>query len=149
MKELIISGCGFGGLCFALSEHFPNKYTLGMEIRGKVVNYVGEKIRALRNEGRCHNVSVIRTNAMRHLPQYFQKGTLEKIFICFPDPHFKKKNFRRRIVNPGLLSEYAYLLKQHGRLYCITDVEELHNWHAKHIEGHKMVKILAPIVQED
>ena len=52
-NSTLISGCGFGGLCFALADKYPEKYTFGMEIRGKVVNYVGEKIRALRNEGKC------------------------------------------------------------------------------------------------
>jgi len=46
----IISGCGFGGLIFALAENFPDQYVMGMEIRGKVVNFVGEKIRAIRIE---------------------------------------------------------------------------------------------------
>jgi tRNA (guanine-N7-)-methyltransferase len=44
---------------------------MGMEIRGKVVNFVGEKIRAIRVESnfeKCMNATVIRTNAMRHLP---------------------------------------------------------------------------------
>lgn len=34
----------------ALSKSFPNTLSLGLEIRDKVVNYVGEKIRALRIE---------------------------------------------------------------------------------------------------
>ncbi len=41
-----------------------------MEIRGKVVNFVGEKIRAIRIESeykKCMNASVIRTNTMKHL----------------------------------------------------------------------------------
>ncbi|RYY82005.1 hypothetical protein EON63_14235 [archaeon] len=42
------------------------------------------------------------------------------MFICFPDPHFKAKNYRRRIVTPELLSEYAYFIKPGGRLYTIT-----------------------------
>lgn len=44
------------------------------------------------------NASVMRTNCMKYLPNYFEKGQLTKIFICFPDPHFKAKNHRRRIV---------------------------------------------------
>ena len=43
------SGCGFGGLLFALSEHYPEQLVMGMEIRSKVVNFVGEKVRALRS----------------------------------------------------------------------------------------------------
>jgi len=34
----------------ALSKSFPNVLSLGIEIRDKLVNYVGEKIRALRIE---------------------------------------------------------------------------------------------------
>ena len=49
-----------------------------------------------------------------------------QMFFCFPDPHFKQKKHRRRIVNTTLLSEYAYYLTEGGLLYTITDVEDLH-----------------------
>ena len=51
---------------------------------------------------------------------YFRHGSLDKIFICFPDPHFKTKNHRRRIISYNMLTEYAYLLGKEGRLYTIT-----------------------------
>ena len=57
--------------------------------------------------GAFNNISVLRTNAMKFLPCYFARGQLRKIFFCFPDPHFKAKNHRRRIVTPGLLDEYV------------------------------------------
>jgi tRNA (guanine-N7-)-methyltransferase len=80
---------------------------------------------------------------MKYMPNLFQKSSLEKIFFCFPDPHFKKKNHPRRIVSERLLSEYAYFLKPKvGRLYTITDVEELHNWHVKHCTNHPLFRIL-------
>jgi tRNA (guanine-N7-)-methyltransferase len=132
---MIDVGCGYGGLLFGLAPLFPDRLILGMEIRDKLVNFVSEKIRGYRiqSPGQYDHISVVRTNTMRHLCQYFPKGSLEKIFICFPDPHFKAKNYRRRIVNTGYLSEYAYLLKPGARLYCITDVLELHEWHMKHL----------------
>jgi tRNA G46 methylase TrmB len=34
----------------ALAEKFPNNLSFGMEIRDKLCNFVGEKIRALRTE---------------------------------------------------------------------------------------------------
>lgn len=72
---------------------------LGLEIRDKVVNFVGEKIRSVRhNEEVAWNAGVIRTNAMKLLLNYFRKAEIEAIFFCFPDPHFKKSNFRRRII---------------------------------------------------
>jgi tRNA (guanine-N7-)-methyltransferase len=73
---------------------------------------------------------------MRYLPNFFNKHQLNKLFICFPDPHFKAKNHRRRIVNTVLLSEYAYAIKPGGRLYTITDVEELYHWHVAKCDAH-------------
>lgn len=35
-----------------------------------------------------------------------------------------------------MLDEYAYVLSPGSRLYCITDVEELHLWHVSKCSGH-------------
>eukprot|EP00439_Symbiodinium_sp_Y106_P077992 s2628_g16.t2 len=137
-------GCGFGGLLMALSPKFPDKLMLGMEIREQVTNYVGKRIQAMRQgaEGSPshHNVSVIRTNAMKFLPNYFRKGQLEKMFFCFPDPHFKRKNARRRIISHGLLSVYAYVMAPDGLLYHATDVKDLHEWMDTACEEHPLFR---------
>ena len=36
--------------------------------------------------------------------------------------------------------DYAYVLKVGGRLYTITDVEELHKWHQEMLESSPMFK---------
>lgn len=85
----------------ALGENFPDKLSLGVEIRDKVVDFVGKKIAALRvesNHKNYNNIAVLRSNAMRHITNYHWKGTVEKMFFCFADPHFKKANHRRRII---------------------------------------------------
>ena len=115
-------GCGFGGLTVSLASLFPDKPVVGFEIRAKVCEYVRLRILALRKEfpNKYINASCIRTNCMRYLPNYFQKYQLEKMFFCFPDPHFKTKNHRRRIINDTLLTEYSYFLKPNGKLYAVT-----------------------------
>ncbi|KAL0312978.1 UNVERIFIED_CONTAM: tRNA (guanine-N(7)-)-methyltransferase [Sesamum radiatum] len=91
-------GCGFGGLLISLSTLFPDTLMIGMELRDKVTEYVKERILALRasTPGQYENVSVVRTNSMKYIPNYFEKGQLTKMFFLFPDPHFKEKNHRRR-----------------------------------------------------
>ena len=80
---------------------------------------------------------------MKYLPNFFRKSSIEKIFFCFPDPHFKRKNHPRRIISERLLSEYTYLLKPNvGRLYCITDVKDLHNWHVEKCGKHPLLEEL-------
>ena len=80
---------------------------------------------------------------MKFLPQYFPKASVNKLFFCFPDPHFKRKNHGRRIVAERLLTEYAYTLKVSGRLYCITDVKELHEWHVQQCDSHPLFRRLS------
>ena len=120
--EILDIGCGFGGLTIALSKLHMHTLVLGMEIRAKVCEYVRLRIEALRQEepGVYQNAACLRTNCMRYLPNFFEKAQITKIFICFPDPHFKAKKHRRRIVSEVLLAEYAYFLRPDGRLYTVT-----------------------------
>jgi tRNA (guanine-N7-)-methyltransferase len=82
-------GCGFGGLLVTLSPLFPEKLILGMEIRDKVVSIVDKRIKDLRAtppaDGTAatavppySNISVLRTNAMKHLINYFHKGQVSE-----------------------------------------------------------------------
>eukprot|EP00629_Pelagomonadales_sp_RCC1024_P003641 CAMPEP_0119287102 /NCGR_PEP_ID=MMETSP1329-20130426/34993_1 /TAXON_ID=114041 /ORGANISM="Genus nov. species nov., Strain RCC1024" /LENGTH=261 /DNA_ID=CAMNT_0007287857 /DNA_START=119 /DNA_END=901 /DNA_ORIENTATION=- len=130
-------GCGFGGLCVALAA-LSDELTLALEIRPKVCEFVRQRIDALREEhpGRYQNVSCLRYNAQSYLPNVVRRGQLTKLFFCFPDPHFKAKNHRRRIVSTSLLAEYAYALAPGGLLYCVTDVRELHEWHVAKLDAH-------------
>ncbi|XP_065857108.1 tRNA (guanine-N(7)-)-methyltransferase [Euphorbia lathyris] len=137
-------GCGFGGLLISLSTLFPDTLMIGMELRDKVSEYVKERILGLRvaNPGQYQNVSVVRTNSMKYIPNYFGKGQLSKMFFLFPDPHFKEKNHRRRVISPHLLDEYAYVVEVGGIIYTITDVEELGEWMKACLENHPMFEAL-------
>lgn len=75
-------GCGYGGLLITLSEMFPDKLSLGFEIRVKVCDYVQDRIKALRvqHPGKYDNIACIRSNAMKYLPNFFKKGQV--ITIC-------------------------------------------------------------------
>ncbi|KAF2161848.1 hypothetical protein M409DRAFT_58913 [Zasmidium cellare ATCC 36951] len=157
-------GCGFGGLLFALAPRFPQSLILGMEIRTSVTEFVQDKITALRKQAQTtsntsphtstttdhptmngssappppsyQNISCLRANTMKFLPNFFPRSQLHTIFLCFPDPHFKTRKHKARIVSPTLNSEYAYVLRPGGKIYTITDVEDLHCWMVEHLAGH-------------
>uniref|UniRef100_A0A8P0TFP6 tRNA (guanine-N(7)-)-methyltransferase n=1 Tax=Canis lupus familiaris TaxID=9615 RepID=A0A8P0TFP6_CANLF len=133
-------GCGYGGLLVELSPLFPDTLILGLEIRVKVSDYVQDRIRALRAApgGGFQNIACLRSNAMKHLPNFFRKGQLTKMFFLFPDPHFKRTKHKWRIISPTLLAEYAYVLGVGGLVYTITDVLELHDWMCTHFERHPL-----------
>lgn len=113
-----------------------------MEIRISVTEYVHDKIRALRAQNATsdactyQNISVLRANTMKFLPNFFTKHQLHSIFLCFPDPHFKQRKHKARIVSYTLNSEYAHVLRPGGIVYTITDVKDLHEWMVGHFEKH-------------
>ncbi|KAF8638707.1 hypothetical protein AX17_002002 [Amanita inopinata Kibby_2008] len=145
--EIADIGCGFGGLLISLAPLFPQTLMLGLEIRVQVSQYVSDRITALRvktatsrsmmtgSNGHYQNVSVVRANAMKFLPNYFTKHSLSALFFLFPDPHFKSRKHKARIISPTLLAEYAYVLRPGGIVYTITDVKDLHDWMRSHLEA--------------
>lgn len=111
-----------------------------MEIRVKVSDYVIDRIVALRqlHPDKYGNIACLRTNAMKYLPNFFEKHQLSKMFFMYPDPHFKKSKHKWRIINQALLTEYSYVLRPGGFIYTITDVKDLHEWIVKHMEEHPL-----------
>jgi tRNA (guanine-N(7)-)-methyltransferase len=85
---------------------------------------------------------------MKFLPNFFTKGQLSKIFICFPDPHFKVRKHKARIVSTTLNSEYAFVLRPGGIVYTITDVEALHEWVVGHFDRHPSFERV-PVEEQD
>jgi tRNA (guanine-N7-)-methyltransferase len=123
-----------------------------LELRTSVTEFVQEKIKALRQQqlstksqspsdapvsvpGAYQNIACLRTNAMKFLPNFFHKAQLSKIFLCFPDPHFKARKHKARIVSTTLTAEYAFVMRPGGVVYTITDVEDLHAWMRGHFDG--------------
>ncbi|GAA5858690.1 hypothetical protein JCM8547_001424 [Rhodosporidiobolus lusitaniae] len=103
----------------------------------------GVKSELMPPEGYAYgNVSVLRANAMKFLPNFFEKGQLSKIFFLFPDPHFKARKHKARIISPTLLAEYAYVLRPGGLLYTITDVPDLHIWMTSHLAAFPLFERL-------
>jgi tRNA (guanine-N7-)-methyltransferase len=90
--------------------------------------------------GNYQNISVIRANAMKFLPNFFHKHQLHSLFFLFPDPHFKQRKHKARIISPTLLAEYAYVLRPGGIIYTITDVKDLHDWMVKHLSEFPLLE---------
>ncbi|KAL8950121.1 MAG: hypothetical protein Q9222_003821 [Ikaeria aurantiellina] len=120
-------GCGFGGLL--------------------------DRIKALRNQnadtGLYQNIACLRANTMKFLPNFFKKAQLTKIFLCFPDPHFKARKHKARIVSSTLNSEYAFVMRPEGIVYTITDVEDLHLWMVKFFEEHPSFERLSKEAEDE
>lgn len=86
------------------------------------------------------NIACIRSNAMKYLPNFFPRGSIEKMFFLFPDPHFKKQKHKWRIISQQLLAEYAYVLRIGAKVYIATDVKDLFDWMQGHFAQHPLFR---------
>ncbi|GAB0495600.1 hypothetical protein MMPV_006902 [Pyropia vietnamensis] len=126
---------------------------LGMEIRERVTEFCAARLAEARAKAaqpvvspgtvappsRAYtNVGFVRTNAMKYLPNYIPRGTLTKLFFCYPDPHFKRKKHRQRIISSALLAEYAFVLAPGGVAYAVTDVYTLSVWMFTRFDAHPL-----------
>ncbi|CCW68999.1 unnamed protein product [Phytomonas sp. Hart1] len=145
--EFVDVGCAFGGMLFELSTLFPEVCMLGLEIRTKVAEFAQQKTETLRtSKDATHhfrNVWFEQLNVMKFGSNCFTKGQLSKLFFCYPDPHWKRNNIRRRIISPGLVHEYCYWLRSGGLLYTVSDVEELEAWMVECLDACPLLKRLS------
>ena len=101
------------------------------------VNYVGIEmydsvlLRALQkreeyeqNEGTLTNLYFMCVDA-RLLPEIFEKGEVEKIYLNFSDPWPKARHAKRRLTSRQFLERYDQILIPEGSVEFKTDNREL------------------------
>lgn len=117
-------GCGRGRFLLKMAEQFPERNFLGLEIREPLV----EKANRLRGEANLSNLHYEFVNAMLALDVLLEKlpaGILNTVTIQFPDPWYKKKHAKRRMVNAELVETIVRHLNSEGKVFVQTDVEFL------------------------
>jgi len=73
------------------------------------------------------NVRFIDIDAV-HAPEIFAPGEVARIYINFPDPWPKKKQFKRRLTAPSFLKLYETILAPGGEIWFKTDNRPLFEW---------------------
>jgi tRNA (guanine-N7-)-methyltransferase len=118
---LLDIGCARGRFLLRMAESEPAWNYLGVEIRRPLVD---EANRIASGEG-LTNVHYEFCNAMLWLGRLLTdipEGILQAVTIQFPDPWFKKKHAKRRMVNPELVQTVVDKLAPGGRIFVQTDI---------------------------
>lgn len=117
-------GCGWGRFLLQMAQVAPEWNYLGLEIRETVV----QEAIANRDRSEFSNLHYIFGNANYSLPGLLASlpvGTLQRVSIQFPDPWFKKRHQKRRVVQPKLVNAVAEYLAIEGEVFLQSDVEEV------------------------
>ena len=117
-------GCARGRFILRMAEAEPSWNFLGVEIREPLVTEANE-IAAERGLTNLHyefcNAMIWLGRLIEHIPD----DILRAVTIQFPDPWFKKKHAKRRMVNAELVDTVVKKLALNGRILVQTDIEFL------------------------
>lgn len=96
----------------------PEGLFVGVEIRRELVEATNAE-RARRGPG---NLRLVFANMSVDMPRLFAPGSVQKFFLNFPDPWFKTRQHKRRVVGPGLIREIHRALAEGGQIFVQTDI---------------------------
>jgi len=117
-------GCGSGDFLMNLAEFNNNWNYIGLEIRKKLV--IKSKLKL--KEKRINNLFFAFGNAEYLIEDCIGKypvDIVKSVSFNFPDPWFKKKHHKRRIIQPQLIHKISQLIAKGGFISIKSDVEEL------------------------
>ena len=119
-------GSGSGHHLVALAESDPKSLFIGFELRFKRVYKTAEKAQ----QRSLSNLLVIRSDA-RRLPELIAPGSLDGVYVNFPDPWGKRRWEKHRLLSREYLQVVGTLLRQGGFLSYKTDHLQRFNETAK------------------
>ena len=117
-------GCASGDFLFELSLKNKNWNYIGIEIREKLVLNANLKMKSRENK----NLYFSFGNANNIFNQSNNKSIINfinSISFNFPDPWFKKKHHKRRVIQPKLINLLSNSMKRGSLIFIKTDVRDL------------------------
>lgn len=119
-------GCAAGRFSLMLAKHgeFVNYNHLGMEIRGVLCIRANAWAEKIGMTDRVHFMTASANSSMKHVLADYP-GPVQLICIQYPDPHFKRKHHKRRVLQQPLVRDIVDTLAVGGHLFLQSDVEEI------------------------
>jgi tRNA (guanine-N7-)-methyltransferase len=117
-------GCGRGRFLLKMAALEKNWNFLGVEIREPLV----EEANRIAREKALDNLHYEFCNAMLALDRLLERlpeDILQMVSIQFPDPWFKKKHAKRRMVNRKMVETLERHLAGSGKIFVQTDIDFL------------------------
>ncbi|WP_288224390.1 tRNA (guanosine(46)-N7)-methyltransferase TrmB [uncultured Prochlorococcus sp.] len=120
-------GCAAGEFLFDLALVNTSWNYLGIEIREKLVKNASLKVL----ERGIKNLNFVFGNANNILNDDQSKfiiKNLKSISFNFPDPWFKKRHYKRRVIQPELINILSNSLQKGTLIFIKTDVKDLFDY---------------------
>jgi tRNA (guanine-N7-)-methyltransferase len=113
-------GTGKGLFLAAAAAGDPEGNYLGLEISAKYARFAAAR---LARQG-LNNACVVHADGVQVFREVLPDESCRAVHVYFPDPWWKARHRKRRVMRPQLLADVERTLAPGGRLHFWTDVEE-------------------------
>ncbi len=113
-------GSGKGLFLSNASRNDPDANYLGNEIARKYAKYCAYRFAKLG----CTNARMIAGDGLRLFREFLQADIARGVHVYFPDPWWKARHRRRRVMTPEFVADVYRVLQPGGVFHFWTDVEE-------------------------
>jgi len=120
-------GCAAGEFLFDLALVNNSWNYLGIEIREKLVKTAKLKVRE-REIKNLHFVFGNANNILNDVQSKYIIKNLKSLSFNFPDPWFKKRHHKRRVIQPEFINILSNSLQKGTLIFIKTDVKDLFNY---------------------
>lgn len=113
-------GCGKGLFLMAASGESPERNFLGCEVSRKYARFAAARLARDQRQ----NAIMVHGDAQRLFRDMLPEACAASVHVYFPDPWWKKRHRRRRVLNESFLRDVERVLETEGVFHFWTDVEE-------------------------
>ncbi|HVZ74701.1 MAG TPA: methyltransferase domain-containing protein [Polyangia bacterium] len=114
-------GCAEAHFLIDLARADRETALVGVEIRRELVTFTNEEL----GKAGLDNVRLVFANMSVDMPRLFADASVRRFFLNFPDPWFKTRQHKRRVMGPELVAEIDRALRPDGELFVQTDIFDL------------------------
>lgn len=132
-------GCARGEFLLKMAMLQPNWNFLGLEIREPLVERACAMVREL-GLSNVHFLFANVNNSIEPILESLPQVKLQRLTIQFPDPWFKKRQAKRRLVQPELVNNLATYLSSEGMVLLQSDIEAVAQEMCDRFEAHPAFK---------
>ena len=124
-------GCGRPHFLYERAAEAPERNIVGIDWKGRWIRQAN----ARKKRDGLQNLCAIHGNAWFLVGALFAPEQLERVYLNFPDPWWKSRHQKRRIINDAFAHVVTSRLRKGGIFHIQTDVASLLEEELEHLEA--------------
>ncbi len=113
-------GCADAQFLFERAALAPERHFIGIEIREYLVHQVNKRAREAGVP-----VEAVFAHAQLHLDEILPAASVDRVYLNFPDPWFKRRHHKRRMVDDVLVDAITRVTRPGADVFVQTDVWDI------------------------